>query len=273
MTAAARASPEQERADDGEHGDEVHAGLAAQEVADDRDRQPGADHDGGDGPAPGGRLLVPGPRQGESQEQPTDGEREEEACDESVEAFERAGHASMLTAAVSPRVVPGGPVCAGLAAGRGRSPALTPLGGLRTSRRTASVHLEPAQSEMLVIGVLAANVPPATWSSRARSSLSIGSSSDCGADRLADEVRDERGDATERRGPAPVRLAVHDLVRLPVLRRREAWPALERRATQGTDAGAHQGPSDRAHHRRERDQGRPGTGAPGCRRAIAAVPR
>ena len=69
---------QQERADDGQHGDEVDAGLAMQQVADDRERQPDADDDGGDRPAPRGRLLVAEPREHEAEDEAADGERQQE---------------------------------------------------------------------------------------------------------------------------------------------------------------------------------------------------
>ena len=92
MTAAARASPSSSAPTDGEHGDEVDAGLAVQEVADDRGRQPGT-HDGG-GRRPSTRWpppRCPATTAARPRTRPPRVSGQEETRDERVEAVEDGG--------------------------------------------------------------------------------------------------------------------------------------------------------------------------------------
>ena len=166
MTAAASASPEQERTQDGEHGDEVDAGLTVQEVADDGDGQPDADEERGDGPAPRRDDLVAGEREGQAEEQATEGERQQESRRDGVEPVDHSSQALLL-------VVP---------PDRRRSTETIEHGPL---------HARAAWTLSCVLG--------GRWRAIAglRGRRRLRSGSEGGADGLTDEVRDERGDATE----------------------------------------------------------------------------
>ena len=66
-------------------------------------------------------------------------------------------------------------------------------------------------------------------------------------------------------GPAAVRLPLHDVIGLPVLRGREAGSAVERRAATPPGARADPEPSHRGCHRQGRGHDRTGACASGCR--------
>jgi hypothetical protein len=90
---------QEQRADDGQHGDEVHACLTVQEVADDRGGQPDPDDDGRDGPRPGRRGFVATPRKEQAKDEPAGGEREEQAREKGVQTLEHGGHQRMRPSA------------------------------------------------------------------------------------------------------------------------------------------------------------------------------